>query len=127
MKLVTARVPAHAVADLTAQERDVMQDILRKRAARDLPVTFEGGALEVSVLPCTPAQHQALAAQTLARVRPGSVILLHDGPAVTPALLGALLAGLGERGLEVVPMHELPARRITLREGWTRLRASYGA
>lgn len=68
MKLITARVPAHAVADLTAQERDVMQDILRKRAARDLPVTFDGGALEVSVLPCTPAQHQVLAAH-LAHLR----------------------------------------------------------
>ncbi|WP_235910315.1 polysaccharide deacetylase family protein [Deinococcus kurensis] len=75
----------------------------------------------------TAEDAQALAAQTLARVRPGSVILLHDGPAVTPALLGALLTGLEARGLEVVPMHELPARRITLREGLTRLRSSYGA
>ncbi len=75
----------------------------------------------------TDADPATLAAQTLARVQPGSVILLHDGPAVTPALLDALLSGLSERGLEVVPMHELPARRITFREGLTRLRASYGA
>lgn len=68
MKLVTVRVPAQAMADLTAQERDVMQDILRKRVARDLPVTFDGGALEVSVLPCTPTQHQALVAH-LAHLR----------------------------------------------------------
>ncbi|MFC6660580.1 polysaccharide deacetylase family protein [Deinococcus multiflagellatus] len=56
----------------------------------------------------TAADASTLARQTLARVKPGSVILLHDGPAVTPALLDRLLAGLHERGLSAVPLHELP-------------------
>ncbi|GGS17225.1 polysaccharide deacetylase family protein [Deinococcus knuensis] len=67
-----------------------------------------------------------LAAQTLARTRPGSVILLHDGPQVTPELLGALLTGLRERGLKPVTLNDLRPHRIGLREGWTRLRGSYG-
>ncbi|WP_291429752.1 polysaccharide deacetylase family protein [Deinococcus sp.] len=67
-----------------------------------------------------------LAAQTLARTRPGSVILLHDGPQVTPELLSALLTGLRGRGLEPVTLNDLRPRRIGLREGWARLRGSYG-
>lgn len=68
----------------------------------------------------------ALARQTLAQVRPGSVILLHDGPAVTPALLDELLAGLRERGLDAARLSELPPRRIGWRAGVRRLRQSYG-
>ncbi|WP_240501306.1 polysaccharide deacetylase family protein [Deinococcus sp. LM3] len=67
-----------------------------------------------------------LAAHTLACTRPGSVILLHDGPQVTPALLGALLTGLRERGLKPVTLNDLHPRCIGLREGWARLRGSYG-
>ncbi|WP_309571216.1 polysaccharide deacetylase family protein [Deinococcus sp.] len=44
-----------------------------------------------------------LARQTLNRTRPGSVILLHDGPRVTPALLDALLGGLHERAFTRSP------------------------
>jgi peptidoglycan/xylan/chitin deacetylase (PgdA/CDA1 family) len=67
-----------------------------------------------------------LAAQTLARTRPGSVLLLHDGPAVTPELLDRLLDGLRQRGLTPVLLAALPPRRIGWREGWRRLAASYG-
>lgn len=67
-----------------------------------------------------------LAAHTLAHTRPGSVILLHDGPQVTPELLGTLLTGLRERGLEPVTLNDLRPHRIGLREGWARLRGSYG-
>lgn len=67
-----------------------------------------------------------LARQTLARTRPGSVILLHDGPAVTPALLDALLTGLRLAGLQAVTLRDLPAQRITLRAGLGRLPGSYG-
>ncbi|WP_328774540.1 polysaccharide deacetylase family protein [Deinococcus aquaedulcis] len=74
----------------------------------------------------TAADASGLARQTLARVQPGSVVLLHDGPAVTPALLDGLLVGLHERSLSAVPLHELPPRRIGWRAGWQRLRASYG-
>lgn len=74
----------------------------------------------------TPAPAADLAAQALARARPGSVILLHDGPPVTPELLGRLLVGLRERGLAPVLLRDLPPRRIGWREGRRRLRASYG-
>ena len=74
----------------------------------------------------TAGDPATLARQTLERTRPGSVILLHDGPAVTPALLDALLAGLETRGLAAVTLNELPARRITLRAGLGRLASSYG-
>ena len=73
-----------------------------------------------------PHAAQALARQTLAQVRPGSVVLLHDGPAVTPALLAELLAGLDARGLRAVRADALPLRRISLRAGLRRLRRSYG-
>lgn len=74
----------------------------------------------------SPHAAQALARQTLAQVRPGSVVLLHDGPAVTPALLADLLAGLEGRGLRAVRADALPLRRISLRAGLRRLRRSYG-
>ena len=74
----------------------------------------------------TPAPAQVLAAQTLAGIGPGSVVLLHDGPGVTPELLDLLLRGLRERGLRAVRLNDLPPRRISLREGWGRLRTSYG-
>lgn len=74
----------------------------------------------------TGAAAPDLAARALARVRPGSVILLHDGPAVTPELLGRLLPELRARGLTPVRLRDLPPRRIPLRAGWGRLRASYG-
>lgn len=67
-----------------------------------------------------------LARHALARIRPGSVVLLHDGPALTPELLERLLRGLQERGLRAVTLRELPARRIGLRAGLRRVRASYG-
>ena len=74
----------------------------------------------------TDAPAADLAAQTLARVRPGSVVLLHDGPAVTPELLDLLLRGLHGRGLRAVRLDELPPQRIGWRAGLGRLRQSYG-
>ncbi|GAA5533115.1 polysaccharide deacetylase family protein [Deinococcus aluminii] len=74
----------------------------------------------------TPASAADLAARTLARVRPGSVLLLHDGPAVTPELLEALLPGLRERGLTPVLLRDLPPHRIGWREGLRRVGTSYG-
>ncbi|SEI71594.1 Peptidoglycan/xylan/chitin deacetylase, PgdA/CDA1 family [Deinococcus reticulitermitis] len=74
----------------------------------------------------TGGDAEALARQTLERVRPGSVVLLHDGPEVTPALLECLLAGLPGRGLEAVRLSDLPPRRIGWRVGLRRLRQSYG-
>lgn len=67
-----------------------------------------------------------LAAATLRRIRGGSVVLLHDGPQVTPELLDLLLTGLKERGLRAVRLDDLPPRRIGGREGLRRLRQSYG-
>lgn len=67
-----------------------------------------------------------LAAQTLAQVKPGSVILLHDGPTVTPELLTLLLQGLRHRGLQPVTLAELRPQRISCREGLSRLKRSYG-
>ncbi|CAM3672868.1 Polysaccharide deacetylase [Deinococcus saxicola] len=74
----------------------------------------------------TNADAPTLGQQALARVRPGSVVLLHDGPAVTPELLTLLLGGLEERGLQAVTLAELPMRRIGLRQGLKRVWASYG-
>lgn len=74
----------------------------------------------------TAADASVLARQILARTHPGSVILLHDGPEVTPALLDKLLAGLKEGELGAVTLGELPMQRITLSAGLKRLRASYG-
>ncbi|WP_229780552.1 polysaccharide deacetylase family protein [Deinococcus malanensis] len=74
----------------------------------------------------TSGDAAGLAGQALARVRPGSVILLHDGPAVTPELLDHLLEGLAARGLQAVTMNELPPQRIGLRAGVRRLLSSYG-
>lgn len=67
-----------------------------------------------------------LAEQALRRVRAGSVILLHDGPAVTPELLDHLLGGLAARGLQAVPLNELPPGHIGFRAGVRRLLSSYG-
>ncbi|WP_369699465.1 polysaccharide deacetylase family protein [Deinococcus sp. YIM 77859] len=67
-----------------------------------------------------------LAAQALARTLPGSVLLLHDGPAVTPELLDRLLGGLRARGLTPVLLRDLPPRPIGWRAGLRRWRASYG-
>ncbi|MFB9992218.1 polysaccharide deacetylase family protein [Deinococcus oregonensis] len=67
-----------------------------------------------------------LARHTLEQVHPGSVILLHDGPEVTPELLGLILHGLHERGLTPVLLRDLPMQRIPLRAGLGRLQASYG-
>ncbi|WP_293913773.1 polysaccharide deacetylase family protein [Deinococcus sp.] len=75
--------------------------------------------------PGDTAQAQALAQATARQVRPGSVTLLHDGPAVTPELLRALLALLAARGLQPVRLSELPMRRIGLRAGLRRLRTTY--
>ncbi|THF86347.1 polysaccharide deacetylase family protein [Deinococcus sp. KSM4-11] len=75
----------------------------------------------------TAEQATTLAARTLERTEPGSVILLHDGPGVTPALLDALLTGLRDRGLEAVTLNDLPTRRITFWAGLWRLASSYGA
>ncbi|GGO34840.1 polysaccharide deacetylase [Deinococcus humi] len=74
----------------------------------------------------TDADAATLARQTLAQIRPGSVILLHDGPEVSLKVLQGLLCGLDERGLQAVTLADLPARRIGLRQGLGRLRASYG-
>ncbi|WP_291426027.1 polysaccharide deacetylase family protein, partial [Deinococcus sp.] len=67
-----------------------------------------------------------LARQTLERTRPGSVILLHDGPGVTPELLRPLLEGLAQRGWQAVRLSELPPQRIGLRDGLRRVWQSYG-
>jgi peptidoglycan/xylan/chitin deacetylase (PgdA/CDA1 family) len=73
-----------------------------------------------------PQAPEALARRTLEQVQAGSVVLLHDGPAVTSALLAHLLAGLDERGLRAVRADALPLRRISLSAGLRRLRRSYG-
>ena len=70
---------------------------------------------------------QELAAQTLAQVQSGSVILLHDGPSVTPELLRLLLMGLQDRNLQAVTLNALDPQRITWRAGLQRLTRSYGA
>jgi peptidoglycan-N-acetylglucosamine deacetylase len=70
-------------------------------------------------------QAAALAGATLRQVRPGSVILLHDGPAVTPEVLRALLPQLAEGGLRPVTLDELPTRPIGLKAGLRRLKMTY--
>ncbi len=72
------------------------------------------------------ADPQTLAKATLSQTKDGSVILLHDGPALTPALLEELLVGLAALGLKPVTANDLPMRRISLLEGLKRLPASYG-
>lgn len=74
----------------------------------------------------TQASAPNLARQTAERTRAGSVILLHDGPAVTPELLDLLLALLAARELHPVRLHDLPMRRIGWRDGLRRLWQSYG-
>lgn len=95
-----------------------------------LPLTWLAGrqiALwDVEGRDWTDADAPTLAQQTLARIRPGSVVLLHDGPAVTPELLTLLLEGLKARGLQASTLAELPMQRIRLRQGLKRVWASYG-
>lgn len=67
-----------------------------------------------------------LAQHTAQRVQAGSVILLHDGPAVTPELLDLLLQDLASRGLQSVRLDELPMRQIGWDDGLRRLWQSYG-
>lgn len=74
----------------------------------------------------TGATASELVQTTLAQVRPGSVVLLHDGPSPTPDLVRKLLPELHERGLQAVTLEELPLGRISWREGLQRLRRSYG-
>ncbi len=68
---------------------------------------------------------QALARAVLARARGGSVILLHDGPARTVALLDALLPDLRARGFHPVPLRDLNLRPLGWRDGWTRARTLF--
>lgn len=71
-----------------------------------------------------PARELAQAA--LRQLRPGSVLLLHDGPAVTPELLRHLLPALAARGWEAVRLDDLPPEPLGWREAWRRLGRSYG-
>ncbi|MEF2277779.1 polysaccharide deacetylase family protein [Deinococcus sp. YIM 134068] len=68
----------------------------------------------------------SLAARVLGQVRPGGVLLLHDGPEVTPEVVDLLLVGLKARGLTPVLLRDLPMCPIGFRDGVRRLRASYG-
>ncbi|GGR25902.1 polysaccharide deacetylase [Deinococcus ruber] len=63
-----------------------------------------------------------LARQMLAQLRPGSVLLLHDGPATTLALLEHLLPALKERGLEAVTLKDVQPQRIGWAAGLERLK-----
>lgn len=72
----------------------------------------------------TPAEQ--LAAHTSAQVRGGSIVLLHDQFAVTPALLDLLLSRPESQGFTFTTLNDLPLRRITLLAGLKRLRRSYG-
>ncbi|ULH14506.1 polysaccharide deacetylase family protein [Deinococcus sp. KNUC1210] len=63
-----------------------------------------------------------LAQQMLAQLRPGSVLLLHDGPAPTLALLEHLLPALKKRGLEAVVLTEVQPQRIGWAAGMERLK-----
>lgn len=74
----------------------------------------------------TPAEPAELARHILSQLRPGSVLLLHDGPALTPALLEQVLWGVQERGWQAVTAHELPMRPVSWAAGWRRLGQSYG-
>lgn len=74
----------------------------------------------------TDQRAEQLLTQVLPQLISGSVILLHDGPAVTPELLKLLLPQLQARQLKAVTLVVLPAQRIGWRLGWRRLRGSYG-
>lgn len=69
---------------------------------------------------------QERARQTLEQVRPGSVVLLHDGPAITPELLRQLLPQLQAHGWQMVTLNQLPPARISLRSGLKRIPRSLG-
>lgn len=62
----------------------------------------------------------ALQARVLAQVRPGSILLLHDGPPVTPELVRRLLPALRARGLTPVTLGELGAEPLGFRAGLAR-------
>ena len=67
-----------------------------------------------------------LAGELLARLRPGAVVLLHDGPPRTLELLAALLPELERRGWQAVTLAELGQRPIGWRAGWRRLLEMWG-
>ena len=69
----------------------------------------------------TSADPQTLAAGMLAQLRPGSVLLLHDGPPGTLAVLEVLLPALKERGLQAVTLAQLEPQPIGVRAGVGRL------
>ena len=71
------------------------------------------------------SQAQTLAQATFQQVRLGSVILLHDGPAVTPELLRELLPLLMGRMLKLVTLAELPMCRIGVLDGLRRVKTAY--
>ncbi|WP_425146459.1 polysaccharide deacetylase family protein [Deinococcus sp.] len=63
-----------------------------------------------------------LARELLTRLRPGSVLLLHDGPAGTLALLEHLLPALEAKGLETLTLSEVQPRPLGWRAGLARAR-----
>ena len=65
---------------------------------------------------------QDLARSTLAAVRGGSVILLHDGPARTLPQLDSLIPALRARGLTPVPLRDLELRPLGLWDALDRAR-----
>ncbi|MFC4454597.1 polysaccharide deacetylase family protein [Deinococcus sonorensis] len=56
------------------------------------------------------------------QLRPGAVLLLHDGPKRTLALLERLLPELEARGLQAVRLDDLSPQRIGWSDGWRRAR-----
>lgn len=63
-----------------------------------------------------------LARHSLAAVRGGSVVLLHDGPARTLPLLEALIPALTAQGYRPVPLRELELRPLGWPAAWARAR-----
>ncbi|MCD0155731.1 hypothetical protein [Deinococcus sp. 6GRE01] len=78
MTLIQFQIPVADPHDLTSGERDALTGELRRRAARDLPVHVTPKGLQVSVLDCTPDQHQALAAHLDHLRRPGTTRTAQD-------------------------------------------------
>ena len=70
----------------------------------------------------TDREPQALAQHISAQLKPGSVLLLHDGPANTLEILEQLLPALKARGLEAVTMAEVQPQRIGWASGIERLK-----
>jgi peptidoglycan/xylan/chitin deacetylase (PgdA/CDA1 family) len=86
-------------------------------AVRRLGVQVAGWSVRTMDTTKRANQADRLARETLARVAPGDVLLLHDaperpgGPAPAgPAMLETLLAGLAKRGLQAVTLSQLQAR-----------------